>query len=407
MLTRTKYDLSEVARRFQLEGAFLDAAPIGSGHINDTYVSRFREGPTEIRYVHQWINTHVFREPDKLMENIERVTRHAREQIIAVGGDPRRETLTLVPTIEGKSFYCSPEGECWRTYLLIEGARTFDMPEDPQLLYTAGKAFGDFQRMLSSLPGARLHETIPNFHHTPRRFEAFLRAVEQDAHNRARAVQAEIRFVQQLAAQTSVIVDMLARGVIPERVTHNDTKLNNVLIDDRTGAGICVIDLDTVMPGSALYDFGDAVRLGASTAVEDERDLAKVGLDLDLFDRLTCGYLGAAADFLTPAEMDHLAFSAILITLEIGMRFLTDHLNGDVYFKIHRENHNLDRCRTQFKMVADMERQLDRMNAIVNRYRRRFLAGGSLLVEQRPAHDVAAILAAGIMSACLVPMAML
>ncbi len=369
MFARMKHDLSEVVRHFQLEGKFLDAAPIGSGHINDTYVSRFQDGPAEVRYVHQWINTRVFREPDKLMENIERVTRHARGQIIAAGGDPRRETLTLVPTTEGKSFYRSPEGECWRTYLLIEGAHTFDMAEDPQLLYTAGRAFGDFQRMLSSLPGERLHETIPSFHHTSRRFEAFLRAVEQDAHNRARAVQAEIRFVQQRAAQTSVIVDMLARGVIPERVTHNDTKLNNVMIDDRTGAGICVIDLDTVMPGSALYDFGDAVRLGASTAVEDERDLAKVGLDLDLFDRLACGYLGAAADFLTPVEMDHLAFSAILITLELGMRFLTDHLNGDVYFKIHRENHNLDRCRTQFKMVADMERQLDRMNAIVHRYR--------------------------------------
>jgi hypothetical protein len=297
------------------------------------------------------------------------VTSHARRQIIAAGGDPRRETLTLIPTTEGKSFYRSPEGECWRTYLFIEGAHTFDQAEDPRLLYAVGKAFGDFQRILSTLPGERLHEIIPNFHHTPRRFAAFLQAVEKDPYNRARSVKAEISFVQQREARTSVIVDMLAQGVIPERVTHNDTKLNNVMIDDRTGEGLCVIDLDTVMPGSALYDFGDAVRLGASTAAEDERDLDKVSLDLDLFDRLTCGYLDAARDFLTPAEVDNLAFSAILITLELGMRFLTDHLNGDVYFKIHRENHNLDRCRTQFKMVADMERQLDRMNAIVNRYR--------------------------------------
>jgi Ser/Thr protein kinase RdoA (MazF antagonist) len=364
-----KHDLAEVVRHFQLEGKFLDAAPIGSGHINDTYVSRFQEGPGEVYYVHQWINTYVFREPDKLMENIERVTRHAWEQISAAGGDPRRETLTLVPTTAGKSFYRSPEGECWRTYLFIEDAHTFDRAEDPRLLYAVGKAFGDFQRMLSTLPGERLHETIPNFHHTPRRFAAFLQAIEKDAHNRVQSAKAEIGFVQQREAQTSVIVDLLARGAIPERVTHNDTKINNVLIDDRTGAGICVIDLDTVMPGSALYDFGDAVRLGASTAAEDERDLDKVGLDLDLFDRLAAGYLDAAACFLTPTEMDYLAFSAILITLELGMRFLTDHLNGDVYFKIHRENHNLDRCRTQFKMVAEMERQLDRMNAIVNRYR--------------------------------------
>jgi hypothetical protein len=369
MSERTKHDLAEIVKHFQLEGRFLDAAPIGSGHINDTYVSRFQDGPRETRYIHQRINTFVFKEPDKLMENIERVTRHARQQIIAAGGDPRRETLTLAPTTAGRSFYRTPEGECWRTYLFIEGARTYDKAENPQLIHTAGKAFGDFQRMLSTLPGERLHETIPFFHHTPRRFATFLRAVEDDLHDRARTVEAEIGFALQRQAHTSVVVDMLARGVIPERVTHNDTKLNNVMIDDRTGAGICIIDLDTVMPGSALYDFGDAVRLGASTAAEDERDLNKVGLDLGLFERLTAGYLDATASFLTPAEMDHLAFSAILITLELGMRFLTDHLNGDVYFRIHRPNHNLDRCRAQFRMVAEMERQLGRMNEIVSRYR--------------------------------------
>lgn len=369
MSVEARHDLRDIVSYFQLDGEYLDATRLRRGHIHDTYISRFRDGRGEVRYIHQWINLFVFKDPDKLMENIERVTQHAREQIVAAGGDPWRETLTLVPTTEGHSFLRTPDGECWRTYLFIEGARTYDEAEDLNYLLSAGRAFGNFQRMLSTLPEPRLHETIPNFHHTRKRFEALVRAVERDPMNRAGQVKPEIAFALQREALTSVIVDMLAQGKIPERVTHNDTKLNNVMIDDRTGEGVCVIDLDTVMPGSTLYDFGDAVRLGACTAAEDEQDLDRVGLDLMAFERLACGYLEAARDFLTPTEVDYLAFSALLMTLECGMRFLTDYLEGDVYFRIGREGHNLDRCRTQFKMVAEMERQLDRMNAIVNKCR--------------------------------------
>jgi hypothetical protein len=368
MVTRKAEQLKQVISQFQLEGHYLEAVPCGSGHINDTYVSRFQVGKHEIRYIHQWINHNVFKEPKKLMENIERVTRHAREQIRATGGNLNRETLTLIPTISGNSYFQSQEGDYWRSYICIEGARTYDQIEDPRHVYNASKAFGKFQMMLSSLPGERLHETIPYFHHTPKRLESFYAALGKDLLNRARDVKGEIDTILKHGSETSIIVDMLDQGTLPERVTHNDTKLNNVMIDDHTGEGVCVIDLDTVMPGSALYDFGDSVRIGASTAIEDERDLAKVNLDLVMFDYLAHGYLDTAREFLTPVEIDYLAFSAKLITLETGIRFLTDYLNGDIYFKIHRPAHNLDRCRTQLKMVAEMEEKMDQMVNIVNQY---------------------------------------
>jgi hypothetical protein len=347
----------------------LDAAPYGTGHINDTYASLFQTGAGVVRYIHQRINHNVFKQPDQVMDNIARVTRYARECIEAAGGDPQRETLNLIPAADGGIFYRSPEGDHWRTYIFIEGARTYDQVEDFSHVYSAAKAFGSFQKLLGRLPGGRLHETIPNFHHTRKRFEALVQAVERDVKNRAHSVKTEIDFALAREADTSVVVDLLAQGGIPERVTHNDTKLNNVMIDDRTGEGVCVIDLDTVMPGSALYDFGDSVRIGASTAAEDDPDLSQVGIDLGMFDRLAHGYLDAARDFLTPTEMDYLAFSAKLLTFECGLRFLTDYVSGDVYYKIRRESHNLDRCRTQFKLVAEMERKLDQMNAIVRRYR--------------------------------------
>jgi Ser/Thr protein kinase RdoA (MazF antagonist) len=361
-------DLRTISTAFAVEGRWRSSCPIPSGHINDTYCSEFEAAGRRIRYVNQRINHLVFREPEKLMENIERVTRFAREQILADGGDPLRETLTIVPTRDGASFHKTPEGAYWRTFLYIEGARTFDKVEDLRHVYAASRAFGRFQKMLSRLPGERLHETIPDFHHTRKRFEAFLAAVERDPANRAAAVRPEIGFVLEREGDTGAVVDGLAAGRLPERVTHNDTKLNNVMIDDQTGQGVCVIDLDTVMPGSVLYDFGDSVRLGAATAAEDERDLSRVGFDARLFDRLAAGYLDAAREFLTDGEKRLLAFSARLLTLECGMRFLTDHLNGDVYFKIHREGHNLDRCRAQFKMVTEMERKADEMEAVIQEY---------------------------------------
>jgi len=361
-------DLEGICTAFAVEGRWVSSCPIPSGHINDTYCSKFEDGGRTVQYVNQRINHLVFREPEKLMENIERVTRFAREKILAAGGDPNRETLTIVPTRDGRSYHRTPEGAYWRMFIYIGGARTYDRVEDLRHVYSASKAFGNFQKMLAELPGARLHETIPDFHHTRKRYDAFLAALEFDPVRRAAAVKPEIDFVLAREKDAGDVVDGLLSGRIPERVTHNDTKLNNVMIDDRTGEGICVIDLDTVMPGSVLYDFGDSVRLGAATAAEDERDLAKVGLYRGLFDRLAAGYLDAARDFLVPAETERLAFSAKLLTLECGIRFLTDHLKGDVYFKVHREGHNLDRCRTQFKLVAEMEKQMAAMDAVVRKY---------------------------------------
>jgi Ser/Thr protein kinase RdoA (MazF antagonist) len=230
------------------------------------------------------------------------------------------------------------------------------------------QAFGGFQRLLSDFPDEQLHHTIPDFHHTPKRFSAFVQAVQRDVMNRAHSVRKEIEFVEQRADETSTLIDLLDKGLLPQRVTHNDTKFNNVMIDDETGQGVCVIDLDTVMPGLSLYDFGDAVRSGANTAAEDEPNLTQVAINLDIFERFVAGYLGATRDFLTPLEIVHLPFSARLMTLECGMRFLNDHLNGDLYFRIQRENHNLDRCRTQFKMVQDMEARFEEMVRIVERY---------------------------------------
>ncbi len=369
MTSATRHDIREIASHFQLDGRFLDAVPYGSGHINDTYASRFETGPGIARYIHQRINHNVFKDPESLMENVERVTNYARERIIASGGDPDRESLTLLPALDGRSFYRSPENDRWRTYIFIEGAQTYDRAENVGQVYNAAKAFGQFQKLLSTLPGARLHETIPNFHHTRRRFENFVRALEADSRNRAASVKPEIDFALSREAETSLLIDMLQRGDLPERVTHNDTKINNVMIDDVTGEGICVIDLDTVMPGSALYDFGDSVRTGAAAAAEDELDLSKAGMDLQLFEYLAHGYLDTAREFLTPTEIEYMPFSAKLMTLECGIRFLADYLEGDIYFKIHREHHNLDRARTQFAMVQDMDRKADHMRAIVNRYR--------------------------------------
>ena len=365
-----KTDPAEIVSHFSFEGDCLGVSPYGLGHIHDTYVARFRKrGGADRRYVLQRINHDVFKRPEELMQNIEAVTAHLRLKIIAAGGDPARETLNLIPTIGGGTWYRTHAGDYWRAYTFIEGARTYEVAESLDHVYSAARAFGRFQSLLSDFPAGRLHETIPNFHHTGKRFEAFVEAVERDATNRARSVQAEIEFVTQRAPDTPVLVDLLERGELPERVTHNDTKFNNVMIDDETGDGICIVDLDTVMAGLSLYDFGDAVRSGANPAAEDERDLSRVWCDLEIFDCLVHGYLDAARDFLTPAEVDLLPFSARLMTLECGMRFLADHLNGDVYFKTHRENHNLDRCRTQFKMVADMESKRDQMERIVARYR--------------------------------------
>jgi Ser/Thr protein kinase RdoA (MazF antagonist) len=364
--------MADIIRRFQLEGDLMDIERIDSGHINDSYAVRLCQGSrASRRYLLQRINHRVFASPEKLMENIDAITTHLRTKILAAGGDPQRETVTLVPTTDGRTLCRTPQGEYWRAAIFIEGAQTYDLAESLEQVYSAGRAFGRFQDLASDFPIHQLHETIPDFHHTPMRLRALMRAVERDVKNRAQSVRGEIEFVMRREAETSILQDLVDTGRLPLRVTHNDTKLNNVLIDDETGEGICVIDLDTVMPGLSLYDFGDAVRFGANSAAEDERDLSCVTLDLEIFDQFAAGYLDATRDFLSPLEVEYLPFSAKLMTLECGIRFLTDHLNGDVYFRIHRRNHNLDRCRTQLRLLREMETRFDEMERIVETHRER------------------------------------
>jgi Ser/Thr protein kinase RdoA (MazF antagonist) len=269
--------------------------------------------------------------------------------------------LTLIPACDGRAWHVDENGGHWRAYSFIDGARSYDSVERPEQAQQAARAFGMFQKLLADIPAPRLHDTIPDFHHTPKRFAALEQAIGADVANRAALAKREIEFALSRRAMTSVLLD----AGLPERVTHNDTKFNNVLLDDETGEGICVIDLDTVMPGLAAYDFGDMVRTTTSTALEDERDLSKVAMQLAMFEALVRGYLETAGGFLTKEEKEFLAFSGKLITFEVGIRFLTDYLSGDVYFKTHREGHNLDRCRTQFKLVESIEEQEERMSRLV------------------------------------------
>ncbi len=349
-----------VARQFQIGGELLNAAPYGSGHINDTYCVVFHQAGTQARYILQRINRNVFRNPLALMQNIQRVTSHLA---VRLAGEPDcgRRVLTLIPAHDGQAWHVDAENDYWRMYRFIENARTYDAVESPEQAFQAARAFGLFQNLLADLPAPRLHDTIPDFHHTPKRFAALLRAIAADAVGRAGTAHREIDFA--LAHQP--ITSVLLNADLPERVTHNDTKFNNVMLDDRTGEGICVIDLDTVMPGLALYDFGDMVRTTTSPAPEDEQDLAKVQMQFPMFEALVRGYLGAAGGVLTKQEKHYLAFSGKLITFEIGIRFLADYLAGDTYFKVHREGHNLDRCRTQFKLIESIEQQEQKMQRLV------------------------------------------
>ena len=355
-----KYNLQTISSQFQIAGEFLTAQPYGSGHINDTFAATYRQNGREVRYIFQRINHVVFKNPVALMENVQRVTAHLRAKL-AGQPDIDRRTLTVIPARDGLAYHRDDAGNYWRVYIFIEKAKTYDTVESPAQAFAAAQAFGRFQKLLTDLPAPRLHDTIPDFHHTPKRFAALERALAADAHNRAHLAKAEIAFALAHKPMTGVLID----AGLPERITHNDTKFNNVMLDDATGDGICVIDLDTVMPGLALYDFGDQVRTTTSPAKEDERDLSKVGLQFSMFEALVRGYLSEAGEFLTPAERGYLAFSGKLITFTIGLRFLTDFLSGDVYFKIHREGHNLDRCRTQFRLVESIEQQEDRMNKLV------------------------------------------
>ncbi|MFZ1938252.1 MAG: aminoglycoside phosphotransferase family protein [Terracidiphilus sp.] len=354
------HDVPSIASHFQFQGEVSAFAPHGNGHINDTYLVTCHRDAAPVRYILQHINRYVFRDPATVMQNIERVTAHLAAQ---GSGDPdgSRRTLTLVPANDRRAWYVDSDGETWRAYHFINGARSYDTAESTQLAFQAARSFGRFQQQLASMPPPRLHETIPDFHHTPRRFAALLQAIDADSCNRSAQAKPEIEFA--LAHQS--ITGVLLAAHLPERITHNDTKLNNVLFDDATGEGICVIDLDTVMPGLALYDFGDMVRTTTSPAAEDEPDTSKVRMQFPMFEALVRGYLSTAGEFLSEAEKKLLAFSGELITFEVGIRFLADYLAGDTYFKVHRAGHNLDRCRTQFKLVESIERQEEEMNRLV------------------------------------------
>jgi Ser/Thr protein kinase RdoA (MazF antagonist) len=353
-------NVAAAAGQFESSGDFFEAKPYGSGHINDTYKVIFHEGGALRCHILQRINHNIFKKPVALMENIQRVTAHLAARV-ADEPDWRRRVLRLIPARDGRAWYVDGEGNHWRAYRFIEKARTYDAVETTDQAYQAARAFGRFQQLLASLPAPRLHDTIPDFHHAPKRFKALESAIETDVAGRAIRVKSEIDFALARQSITGVLLDTN----LPERVTHNDTKFNNVMLDDATGEGICVIDLDTVMPGLAPYDFGDMVRTTTSPAMEDERDLSKVTMQFPMFEALVRGYLSSAGEFLTRAEKDLLAFSGKLITFELGVRFLTDHLAGDTYFKVHRDGHNLDRCRTQFKLIESIEKQEEEMNRLV------------------------------------------
>lgn len=354
------YDIEAISKEFQVE---VVAEPYGNGHINDTYVV---DGSP--RYILQSINVSVFKDPDGLMENICGITEHIKEKLIKTGGNPNRETLTVIKTKSGKAYYKADETTCFRMYKFIDGTVSYDTITDPVQLYHAAKAFGKFQKMLADYPAETLHETIVNFHNTVDRFRQLHEAINENKAGRLDEVKAEIEFALQREKEASVVIDGIADGTIPIRVTHNDTKLNNVMMDEVTGEGVCVIDLDTVMPGSLLYDFGDALRFAGSSGAEDETDLDKIWFNLECYEQFTKGFLEELKDTLTPREAELLSFSVKLMTLECGIRFLADYLNGDTYFKIHHEKHNLDRCRTQFKLVQDIEGKILEMDKINARY---------------------------------------
>jgi hypothetical protein len=356
--------LRTAAAQFQFRGEAVDFVPYGNGHINDTFLVTCNGAGAAARYILQHINRHVFHSPAVVMQNIERVTAHLAAQL-AQEPDRARRALTLVPARDGSNWYVDADGETWRAYPFIENARSYETATSVEQAFQAAEAFGRFQQQLASLPAPRLHETIPDFHHTPKRFAALERAIAADVKGRAKLAQPEIDFALAHQSITGVLIEASLQADLPERITHNDTKFNNVLLDDATGESLCVVDLDTVMPGLVLYDFGDMVRTTTSPAAEDEQDLSKVTMQFPLFEALVRGYLATAGVFLSETEKKFLAFSGKLITFEVGIRFLADYLAGDTYFKIHREGHNLDRCRTQFKLVESIELQEEKMNRLV------------------------------------------
>lgn len=362
------FDFKAIGERFCLDGTFKDCVPYGEGHINETYLLTTTGEDGKLRkYILQRVNSNLFKDVARLMNNIYLVTEFARKKIAERGGDPDRESLTVVKTKDGGLFYTDGTNY-FRIYLFIDAATAYQVVEKPEHFYQSAVAFGNFANLLAEFDASSLYEPLPDFHNTVKRFENLKKAIAENKSGRADKVADEIKFALAHESLVGKIVYQLEKGIIPCKVTHNDTKLNNVLIDDATGKAVAVIDLDTIMPGTVVYDFGDSIRFGCNPAAEDEKDLSKVNFDINLFEQYVKGYLSALKGSMTVAEAKNLALGAIMMTYECGIRFLTDYLDGDVYFRVKREEHNLDRTRTQFKLVSDMERLYDEMNAIVDKY---------------------------------------
>ena len=368
----TEAQVREIAAAFQIKGNFTEIAlGFGGGHINSTCRLEVADvAGKKSKYILQRINRNAFKDPVKVMDNVVHVTEHLRRKFAATGRDPARETLTFLPTADGLYYHIDTEGEYWRCYDYVDDVYTLQLVENPEDLREAGRAFGRFQRMLTDFPAKELHDTIPNFHNTKLRIKALERAIYEDVIDRNMTCQAEIEFASERTPKGGWLVDRMEAGILPQRVTHNDTKINNVLFDCATHEALCVIDLDTVMPGLVAYDFGDGIRFGASTALEDEHDLDKVRLDLDLYRAFAEGFLGECGELITEAEHESLLYGAYLMTYTIGVRFLTDYLAGDVYFRTAYPKHNLVRARTQFKLVAEIERHWNELEAIMESLRK-------------------------------------
>ncbi len=357
----------EIASRFRLEGTPMATKECTVGHINNTcFVDT--DNPAYPRYVLQKVNTNVFTRPVEVMENMVAVCAFLKKKVKEQGGDPDRETITLIPAKDGKYYYIAPNGDFWRCYVYMDKVVSYNLAETPDMFRSAGISFGHFFNLLSDFPADTLHITIPNFHNTVSRFADLKTAIEKDAAGRAKNIPREIEFALAHESICSYIVDRLDSGEFKLGVTHNDTKLNNILFDKKTGKGLCIIDLDTVMPGSILYDYGDAIRFGASSALEDEKDLDKVFVVPEMFEAFTAGFLSEIRPSISEAEIRAFPIAATLITFEIGIRFLADYLNVDVYFRTAYEDHNLVRARNQFKLVADGEAKRALLDSIVEKY---------------------------------------
>ena len=361
----TTEHLQHIAEKMCVQGKFLEGIPFGSGHINDTYRLAYEDASGAVRkYTFQRINDNVFPNPPEVMENIDRVTTHLQSKIAADRSGKRRETVRLLKTADNQPYYLDADGNYWRAYHFVENVNSFNTLSNPDQAYQIAKSFGEFQCDLADLPGKRLNETIKDFHHTPNRFAQLWEAVKNDRAGRLKDVAKELDYFHSVEEECGTLVRALNEGAVPERVTHNDTKCNNILLDEKTNEGACVIDLDTVMPGLVHYDFGDMVRGGTGSTAEDEVDDSKVYMRKEMFEGLLKGYLESAKNFLTPAETELLPLSGKIITLEIGTRFLADYLNGDIYFKTSRPNHNLDRARVQIalgKSIGDALPELMKM----------------------------------------------